>query len=96
MIDEKIRASIASLGGDDVVVMDNPAFDNSIIGLSTDDRVVYSFEEMVYELMKDENMSYEDAVEFISYNTIRALPYLHNDAPIIMMYNRNDILEEYI
>ena len=93
MIDHELRECIAEIGGDNVVVMDNPSFDESIIGMSTDDRVIYSWNDMVEELMYDDDMSYEDAVEFISYNTIRSLPYLHEDAPIIMAYTREEILE---
>lgn len=95
MIDQKIRANIAELCGDSVVVLDNPSFDQSIIGLSHDDRVIYNWEDMVWELMRDDGMTYEDANEFISYNTARAIPYMNHDgnAPIIMMYNKHDILE---
>jgi hypothetical protein len=39
---------------------------------------------MVEELMEDEECSYEEAVEWIDYNTIRALPYAGENGPIIM------------
>ena len=39
---------------------------------------------MVEELIKDEGFSYEDAVEWIEYNTIRSLPYSQEPRPIIM------------
>jgi len=38
---------------------------------------------MVDWLVENENMTEIDAVEFIDYNTIRALPYTNN-SPIIM------------
>ncbi len=93
MIDRELRKCIAEIGGNNVVVLDNPSFDQSIVGMSTDDRVIYDWTLMVDELVNDENMSHEDAIEFISYNTMRAIPYLHDDAPIIMVYNREYILE---
>ena len=31
-----------------------------------------------------ENLSFEDALEFIEYNTLRALSYMGEDAPIIL------------
>lgn len=40
---------------------------------------------MVNELMKTDNISCEEAIDFIEYNTIRALPYINN-APIILRY----------
>ena len=71
---------------EDAIVFDNMSYDGSIIGVTTDDRVVYSYDKMVEELMQDEEWSYEDAVEWIDYNTIRALPYAGPNGPIIM-YN---------
>jgi hypothetical protein len=70
---------------DEAIVFESCAYDNSIIGVSSDERVVYSYDAMIEELMKDEDMSYEDAAEWIHYNTIRALPYLGEKAPIIML-----------
>ena len=40
---------------------------------------------MVESLAKEDGMTYEDAAEFIDYNTIRALPYLGDKAPIVKM-----------
>lgn len=58
----------------DAVVFDNYAYDNSIIGTTFDGRAIYDFDKMVKELINDEGWSYEDAVEWISYNTLRSLP----------------------
>ena len=68
---------------DDAMVFDNHAYDNSIIGVSTDGRVVYDFDTMIQELMEDEGWTVEESIEWIEYNTIRALPYLGTNAPII-------------
>lgn len=54
------------------LVYDNPSFDCSIIGISTDGRVVYSLSKMIEEFSKENNISYEEAVEFIDYNTLNA------------------------
>lgn len=78
-INKEIRENIP----EDSVVFDNASYDNSIIGVSTDGRVVYSFSKMVKELMTDNGWSEMDAIEWIEYNTIRALPYLGGNAPII-------------
>lgn len=39
---------------------------------------------MIEHLMQEDDMDYEEAVDFISYNTIRSLPYAGEGAPIIM------------
>lgn len=35
--------------------------------------------------MKADNISYEEAVDFIEYNTLRALPYAGSNGPIVLM-----------
>ena len=65
------------------MVFDNASYDNSIIGVSTDGRAIYSFSKMVEEFVADNNVSEMEAIEWIEYNTIRALPYLGENAPII-------------
>ena len=69
---------------EDAIVFDNMSYDGSIVGVTTDGRVVYDYDKMVEELMEDEGWSYEDSAEWICYNTIRALPYSGENAPIIM------------
>lgn len=79
------RDLLVELGCEDVIVFENPSYDRAIIGVNEDfTRAVYDFDLMVESLMEDgDDMSYEDAVEFIEYNTIRALPYIQN-SPIIV------------
>lgn len=78
-----INIEIRTALPEDAIVFDNYAYDNSIIGVSTDGRVVYSYEKMVQELMSDEGMSEMEAIEWIDYNTIRAIPYGGEFAPIV-------------
>lgn len=70
-------------GYEDVIVFDNPSFDNALIGVSEDNRAVYDYDKMVVWLAVTWAISREEAIEFIEYNTIRALPYYEN-APIVM------------
>ena len=69
---------------EDAIVFDNMSYDGSIVGVTTDGRVVYDYDMMVEELMEDEECSYEEAADWIDYNTIRALPYAGENGPIIM------------
>jgi hypothetical protein len=66
------------------IVLDNESYDNSIIGVTFDDRVIYSYERMVEEYMKDNNCTEEEAVDWIEYNTIRAIPYFPEPRPVIV------------
>lgn len=78
------RDIIADMGYEDSIVFENPDYDDAIIGVSDDGRVVYSFDRMVESLMAEDNIEEIDAIEFIEYNTLRALPYIGDDAPIVM------------
>ena len=77
------REKLVEAGYEDCVVFENPSYDNAIIGLTEDDRVVYDMDLMIQHLVETEEMDELDAISFIEYNTIRALPYIEN-APIII------------
>lgn len=75
---------VLDAGYEDVVLFSDFSYDDALIGITEDNRAVYDYNLMVDWLMRTEGWSYEDSVEWIDYNTIRALPYAGEDAPIIM------------
>lgn len=79
---EALEAGIVS---EDALIFSNPSFDNAIIGVDHEGRVIYSYELMVAQFMQDNDCDEMDAIEFIDYNTIRSLPYYGSSAPIILM-----------
>lgn len=83
---EKILAA----GYEDVVIFENYSYDDALIGVTEDGRAVYDFDKMVAWLMETEGFTAEEAIEWIEYNTIRAMAYMGDDAPIIM-YPLEDI-----
>ena len=72
---EQLKDSLNELGYKDTVVLENPSYLNAIIGITDDGALCYSYEKMIECLMEEDKMEQEDAMEFINYNTIRALPY---------------------
>ena len=60
----------------------NPSYAEAIVGVSSDDRVVYDYQKMVECLMKG-GMDETDAIEWIDFNVIRALPCMEPGAPVI-------------
>ena len=79
-----VEERILDSGYENVIVFANDNFEDALIGISDDNRAIYDFDLMVEWLMKHDNMDETEAVEFIEYNTIRALPYIGDGAPIIM------------
>ena len=80
MVNQKIREQLDG----EALVFDNPAYDNSIIGQTFDGRAIYDIEAMAEELATDDEMTLEEAMDFIDYNAIRSLPYAGDKAPIVV------------
>ena len=74
---------ICDMGYEEAVVFDSPSYDEAIIGVTDEGRVVYDYNKMVHSLRIQDGMTEEEAIEFLEYNTIRACAYVEN-APIIM------------
>ncbi len=71
-------------GYEGVKFLTNFSFDTALIGVSHDDRAVYDYDLMVEWLTTEEGFTEQEAVEWIDYNTIRALPYMGNDGPVVL------------
>lgn len=71
-------------GYEDVVILSDFGYDDALIGATEDNRAVYDFDKMVQWLMDTEGFSRDEAIEWIEYNTTRALDYAGPDAPIIV------------
>ena len=79
-----VRERLADAGYEDIMILDNFSYDDAFIGVTHDDRAVYDYDKMVKWLMDTQGFSETDAIEWIDYNTIRALPYFGDKAPIIL------------
>lgn len=87
---------------ENTIFIDNPAFDNSIIGITNDFKLIYDYNKMVEELAQEyieDGETPEDAAisaeEWINYNTIRSIPYIGEQSPIIMNHDINFLKEIY-
>lgn len=81
---ETLKQYLREEASPETIVLEQPDFIHSVIGVSADSRVVYSYEKMVEELMATDGLTYEEAIEYIDYNTIRSLSYMGKYAPIIV------------
>lgn len=78
------RIENAGFGFEDVVLLENYSYDDALIGVTECGRAVYDYYKMVAWLMETEGFTQDEAIEWIDYNTIRALEYAGPDGPIIM------------
>ena len=76
------REKLSMNGYDDVIVFEGPNYDEALVAVTEDNRAVYDLHKMIL-CLEDEGMSMEEALDFISYNTIRALDYCDNPPVII-------------
>lgn len=68
----------------DAAILEPEGLDKAIVGISHDGCLIYSYSLLVKAFMDTEGMSVDDAIEWIEYNTIRAIPYMGYNAPVIM------------
>lgn len=78
------REIICDMGYEDAIVFDGPDYDDAIVGVSEDGRVIYDYNKMVESLMSHDGMTEDEAADFVGYNAIRSLPYAGEKAPIVM------------
>lgn len=65
---------IEMIQADDLVFYENPDYDSAILGVDmSSNRVVYDYDLMVDSLMSDLDLSHEDAVDFIDFNTLGSI-----------------------
>lgn len=79
----EVKQYIEDQGYDSVVVFEDPDYAPAFIGITHDDRAVYDYNRMVRFLMDRDKMSEDEAIEFIEYNTIRALDYIEKGPVMI-------------
>ena len=79
-----IEDKIEELGFEEVIIFENPDYEDAFIGVSDEGRAVYDYDLMVKCLMEEDDMDELEAREFIDYNTLRAIPYFGNKAPIVL------------
>lgn len=81
---EELKEFLVDMGYEDTIVFDNPDYASAAIGFTEDGRLIYDYDLMTDWLIEHDSMSPEEAMEFIDYNTIRAIPYMGSMAPIIL------------
>lgn len=98
MKDEELRKSLETYRKENeqgLEMFENPSYDKSIVGISSSGQLVYDYEKMVEEFMEDNNCDYDEAVDFIDYNTMRALPYEGEYKPIVIIETPDSVKEQY-
>ena len=51
-------------GFENFIIFENPDYDSAIIGITENNQVVYDYEKMIEHLMQEDDMDYEEAVDW--------------------------------
>ena len=99
MKDSRFRKALSEYcedkGLEKVIILDHAAYDRSVVGITEDGRLVYDYQKMVDEFAEDENCKILEAMEWVDYNTLRAIPYMGENAPIVVLDSRDAIINIY-
>lgn len=80
---DPLKEWLVDQGYNDSILLESPSYRNAVVGVSEEGRVIYSARIILQDMMIDEGMEYEEAVDHFSYNLLRSLPYMGEMAPII-------------
>lgn len=76
------RKDLCDLGYSDVVVFEGEDYDGCIVGVTIDNRAVYSKPKMIHWYMEQHNCTIQEALEWIEYNTEGSLGF--ESSPILL------------
>ena len=68
MTAQEVKDYLIELGMEGTIVYDD--YPDAFLGISNDDRAVYSYEKMVECLMERDGMTEEEAMDFLHFNTL--------------------------
>lgn len=79
---------------DGAIVFSGFDYKTALIGVSHDGRAVYDYDLMVEHLVTKEHFTEEEAIDWISYNTLGALPSSGTDKPIVVFLFNDEELSD--
>lgn len=79
-----VEERILDAGFEDVIILKDFSYDSALVGVSDDGRAIYDYDLMIEWLMEENGWSAEESIDWVCYNTMRAIPYMGEGAPIIM------------
>lgn len=75
---------LLAAGFEDVMILESYSYDDALVGVTEDGRAVYDYDKMVAWLVETEGFTADEAIDWIEYNTLRALEYAGPDGPVIL------------
>lgn len=83
MTQEDLKELLEVQDCSDTIFLEDHDYASACIGLSHDQRLIYSYDKMVEHLMVTDDMTMEEAIEYIDYNIVNSVSSMGDKAPII-------------
>lgn len=82
---EELCEFLEAQGHEDTVFFENPSFVKAITGITASEQLIYDYNLMIEAAMEEEGWTAEESIEWIEYNTIRSIPYMGSNHPIVSL-----------
>lgn len=82
---EELCEFLEAQGHEDTVFFENPSFVKAITGITDSEQLIYDYNLMIEAAMEEEGWTAEESIEWIEYNTIRSIPYMGSNHPIVSL-----------
>lgn len=81
---DSVRDLIKEMDCDEALFLSPDCYDKAIIGISHDDRIIYSYDKLVEVVMENAGSTFIDARAWVDYNILDSLPSMGEHSPIVL------------
>lgn len=82
---EELCEYLYAQGHEETVFFEHPSMVKAITGITDSEQLIYDYNLMIEAAMEEEGWTCEEAIEWIEYNTLRSIPYMGSNHPIVSL-----------
>ena len=82
---EELCEFLEAQGHEETVFFEHPSMVKAITGITDSEQLIYDYNLMIEAAMEEEGWTCEDAIDWIEYNTLRSIPYMGSNHPIVSL-----------
>jgi hypothetical protein len=82
---EELCEFLEAQGHEETVFFEHPSMVKAITGITDSGQLIYDYNLMIEAAMEEEGWTCDEAIDWIEYNTIRSIPYMGSNRPIVSL-----------
>lgn len=82
---EELCEFLEAQGHEETIFFEHPSMVKAITGITDSEQLIYDYDLMIEAAMEEEGWTCEEAIEWIEYNTLRSIPYMGSNHPIVSL-----------